>query len=1060
LGTHLVKMHHTPVAVPDSNQTDQSLPVPGTSHHAGRHEAGANLFSPSKAMNSLGNKLKLKSQSLVASSTPHTSPPVKVDMQRRGSTTKLTEEECLATHRDKLVMTYETDTITPSKVWYPYFTLPSRGEKTAEHGGGGQEGHTTSTCHHGSCLECLIDTEELILSVRVLTNDKQCEKTIGKESFIRIPWNMVLNVSAITASSVFVTISGTNLKERIATHHHKLPSGDEKKESSLDSMMHRGVKFAKRLTPPPSKLPSAEATDQGCDEGSSTRTSAPGSSAKPTMGGGRGSLMQSSFMKQNSLTNMMSNLRTPSKRNLGGEDNTVEEEVAEEVDVLIGPCSADVLAAVIRDRIAFKGIRDSIKNLIYFSQEYSNVSQNENEICLIFVKAMNILDRCFQELEKLGVHSCSNDDDEEHSTQPTTVLSSRVTATSTQSTYSTTSSSNNNSAQSRSSAARIRMYIHSLLSLTVPLYAKYVASSSDVLEASACIERACSLASDNSNNNDRGMVSSIHGSTFEVNQERWSTEMRHWGSRPDDVESSGEDSDTAGSEDGGVIDVSDVIDMLEDIKMSCLNSVRLTILMGIKLADEESKSMVLGIIENHYTLIRQLLGFFLAEEEGLQRLQGQENKTKFIKYLIINDATLATELQLVLSVLGIACSPEPVLLGTQGIKEAMRLYNRCLVGETRKWLYESIKQCKKHREHTNTSSYPWDIEEIGGKIISPLPETFRFQMNAYAGLLKNTDQSGNTEYFPYSRTLSRQEIEAILQAAGLHEEVLRALCKSLLLLAVEFTLIIKSKHWDVSSVNEKGIANDDEQTNNLMFLVSLSNDSFRMQSVHVTELLRIESSAEWSQETNVLIGSIGVAFEEVCSTVTNQICRVIFSDLVPILKDFGTIWLSYKADYATVFKPKKKELPNNRDSVNPMSLILFTTKDFLSDLATRQEKVLFFDTFVSCVDIITMRYLMFLLETPFIYGSTFTSDHISRIEADMAALMATFDGDHGGFDRYSGVALRVAATADAATVITSKTTDSDLFEGKRCLPALHETQSELDYRPTTLELCYIVYYSH
>jgi hypothetical protein len=60
-------------------------------------------------------------------------------------------------------------------------------------------------------------------------------------------------------------------------------------------------------------------------------------------------------------------------------------------------------------------------------------------------------------------------------------------------------------------------------------------------------------------------------------------------------------------------------------------------------------------------------------------------------------------------------------------------------------------------------------------------------------------------------------------------------------------------------------------------LASLSNDSFRMQSVHVTELLRIESNAEWSDETNDLIGSIGSAFEDVCSSVTIQLCRVIFS---------------------------------------------------------------------------------------------------------------------------------------------------------------------------------------
>ena len=60
------------------------------------------------------------------------------------------------------------------------------------------------------------------------------------------------------------------------------------------------------------------------------------------------------------------------------------------------------------------------------------------------------------------------------------------------------------------------------------------------------------------------------------------------------------------------------------------------------------------------------------------------------------------------------------------------------------------------------------------------------------------------------------DCDKLLQEAGLHEEVLRALCRSLLMLAQAFTLIIQSKHWDGAAGDDSNNA-EDEQMNNLMF---------------------------------------------------------------------------------------------------------------------------------------------------------------------------------------------------------------------------------------------------
>ena len=166
-----------------------------------------------------------------------------------------------------------------------------------------------------------------------------------------------------------------------------------------------------------------------------------------------------------------------------------------------------------------------------------------------------------------------------------------------------------------------------------------------------------------------------------------------------------------------------------------------------------------------------------------------------------------------------------------------------------------------------------------------------------------------------------------------------------------------------------------------------------------------------------------MAFEEVCSTVTNQICRVIFSDLLNMIKDFGTSWLSYKGGGSASGHTESS-------GMDPWSSMLLTTKDFLWELTKRQESVLFHDTFVSCVDIVVMRYLTFLLEVPYIYGTTFTSEHIAHMEADMTYLNAMFN-EKSGFTSHAGVALRLSVVKDATTLITSGSTDSDEFEGRQ-----------------------------
>jgi hypothetical protein len=89
--------------------------------------------------------------------------------------------------------------------------------------------------------------------------------------------------------------------------------------------------------------------------------------------------------------------------------------------------------------------------------------------------------------------------------------------------------------------------------------------------------------------------------------------------------------------------------------------------------------------------------------------------------------------------------------------------------------------------------------------------------------------------------------------------------------------------------------------------------------------------------------------------------------------------------------------------------------------------VLFYDTFVCCIDIVTVRYLVFLFEVIYDNSKSFNTEHLPRIEKDVIGLMTTF-GVHN-FESNRGVALRLATVSDVATIITATDTGESKFEG-------------------------------
>lgn len=507
-----------------------------------------------------------------------------------------------------------------------------------------------------------------------------------------------------------------------------------------------------------------------------------------------------------------------------------------------------------------------------------------------------------------------------------------------------------------------------------------------------------------------------------------------------------------------------------DIMCSCRNLVRHAVLFG---PDDESEYNLLGdgkryrlaevsrvterqlfeSVNSHYSALRELLAQYVTSASAFQRVLGQDNKMKLLLFLVMHDNSLCELLKPYLSVRQLICSPHPKLLGNDGLKVLFRHYDTSLVEETRKWLTKTVQHSKSKKE--NKENFPWDIEKNGNLLISHLPEALRFQLNVYLGLCitENTFSKYWSELEAASISLpelpdfsDRSSFSAhslrhavMDRISGLNEYILRAICSSLLLLAEEYKLALQSKHWDNYSA-------PCDQSNNLQFLVSVGNDSFRVSSVHLNDLLRIESTCAWSFTTNALIKSVTNEFQIVSEKAVKYITRIIFSDLQNIIStNFSSMWRSGAFD--------------KRHPASPIATIIATMKDFFRELKHMIDPILFFNVLVSCADVVVLRVLLFLKEraesntivpvapvrnnsfqhlsiqlpvqsTPSVnYTNPLKPPEVMRLMEDVSMLVDTFRKE-SAFELHhhlNALSLKLSALVDAVTLCTSET-----FDGTEC----------------------------
>jgi hypothetical protein len=550
------------------------------------------------------------------------------------------------------------------------------------------------------------------------------------------------------------------------------------------------------------------------------------------------------------------------------------------------------------------------------------------------------------------------------------------------------------------------------------------------------------------------------------------------------------------------IDSSQVITILNSTLLSCLQQIQILILCGLPIdhINDHTQTSLVSCLEDtlstHFKTLFQILHFFLNTEKNFQKLMGQRNQTNLIKYLLLNDFLFANSSLPFLSLFGVEYSPTatPLLLGAQGLKELVRLYSKGLVHETRMWLSKTITHSKRYKEKNEL--LPWDLEKMsGGLVISTLPETLRFQLNQYTLLLSNEPSSSqlspsssslllpisptvssppsplpfpiynfsssltntsSTTTMAYTATEIQQIEKEIIQLSGLPEQILRAICKSFSLLAQEYMLTLQSKHWEIinsPSVMTEGGGGDDSshvsvissqsltEIDHMNFLISICNDCYRVATLHLPELLRLESIQDWSSNTKELIHTVHHEFQEVSEYSLKCLTRLIFRDLQETMIHFDKLW--FKVDLNSISTISARAVRGIRTlatsststntSVSPIQVILTTIEDYLSDIEDHLIPPLYINLIISCAEICVIRYLLFLKELS-CDGHVLNGTNLTHLQMDVIFLIDEFKSfqtrsshsPHNHDHPLNPVTRTLNLLADVIAIIATTSTDDNL----------------------------------
>lgn len=499
--------------------------------------------------------------------------------------------------------------------------------------------------------------------------------------------------------------------------------------------------------------------------------------------------------------------------------------------------------------------------------------------------------------------------------------------------------------------------------------------------------------------------------------------------------------------------------MIDFLSEASLNTLREAVLCGWDGNFPDGvQSFVDALVLECLRMLRRILELRLGDAASFERLDGFTNKTSLVKYVLENNNYFCSSAHTILGVLGLSsrhlpdtvkgrnAPDEMLLLNKREISNVISLYSNCVINETRMWLSKTLLHYLKSK--TNKYDLPWDVEIVGSLYLSPIPETLRFQLNAFMSVCYVEDEEEMLGQMVYSLSAAGVDMDARGYAMlMLNESVVKSILLSLHLVAEEYKLSLQRKHWDDAG-------DGDERGSNLAFLVSVGNDCHRILQVHVPDVLRIKTPNHFdvlslhfpeadksakgindiSMSIDKIVESTAETFHDASATALKCITRLVFSDLTTVLFDFDNHWLESHDDTydlsgqpraAMKFSRLSKNLktsvlgiiPGNHKGLagpspmksslveltaNPVETIILTLSDYFRDLKSVLGQDLFLNLLAMCAHVCVVRYLIFLRQTAEQVQSgtlqLIAESFITAVEADISTLNMFFATNSTGRD--------------------------------------------------------------
>ena len=437
-----------------------------------------------------------------------------------------------------------------------------------------------------------------------------------------------------------------------------------------------------------------------------------------------------------------------------------------------------------------------------------------------------------------------------------------------------------------------------------------------------------------------------------------------------------------------------------------------------------NKTLVIELVREYHVRIKEMLDRFISDVEVFRSIDGQNDKTCVVKFLIKENHIFNSAVVPLLRCMDVNLEKPSLLVDEQRLDEILDWYTQTISSETKSWLAKTIANAWASKQ--NKFDLPWDVIEINssgeevskfwsgllrsgkGLYVSSIPETYRYQMNVYLDLCSERPQPRYNGY-----KVDTDEVNRVLQ---MNNKILKAIAGALCLLAEEYKVALQSKHW--STVSESNKIKEEEASAQLHFLVSVINDSHRLSTVHLQPLKDVETH---SISIHELTKSVTTVFDGVIDTAINHIVRTMFSDLNAALVNFENLWQEERAKGGT--------------NGAPLTIITTTLSDYFNGLFGTIETKYFATIVTMCLDTCVMRYLIFLRDFSARSNKEVVSKKdVSKFAIDCANLKTCFLCPALPLD----VTLRDVLNQKLTSVTNLVDLITQDYEGEHCQEIIHD----------------------